>query len=58
MQKSKAFTPPPKHLTRKLTSTPKHLVRGFTLIELVLAIIIFTLILFGVLYFVRLKQGG
>ena len=54
----KAFTPTPKNLTIKLNSTPKHLVRGFTLIELVLAIIIFTLILFGVLYFVRLKQGG
>lgn len=32
--------------------------RAFALIELVLAIIVLTLILFGVLYFVRLKQGG
>ena len=32
--------------------------RAFTLIELVLAIIIFTLLLFGVLYLLRLKQGG
>ena len=31
--------------------------KAFTLIELVLAIIIFTLILFGVLYFIKLKQG-
>jgi len=51
----KAFTPPPKYSMKKLTLTPKHLVRGFTIIEVIVAITVLTVGVLGIAVFFSLS---